>query len=54
VAFARDAGPIVELKVYDQLFHELYLEPERETVIGDITRWLDGRFGGKAARDPYT
>jgi alpha-beta hydrolase superfamily lysophospholipase len=54
VAFARAAGPIVELKVYDQLFHEMYLEPEREVVIGDIVRWLDSRFGGKAARDPYT
>jgi alpha-beta hydrolase superfamily lysophospholipase len=54
VAFAKDAGAVVELKVYDQLFHEMYLEPERDVVIGDIVRWLDGRFGGTAARDPYT
>jgi alpha-beta hydrolase superfamily lysophospholipase len=54
VDFARAAGPVVELKVYDQLFHEVYLEPERDLVIGDIVRWLGRRFGGKAASDPYT
>jgi alpha-beta hydrolase superfamily lysophospholipase len=54
VAFAQAAGPIVELKVYDQLFHEIFLEPERDLVIGDVVRWLGGRFGGKGARDPYT
>jgi alpha-beta hydrolase superfamily lysophospholipase len=62
VAFARDAGPIVELKVYADLFHELYLEPERDLVIADILAFLDRtldrtlerRFGGTAARDPYT
>jgi alpha-beta hydrolase superfamily lysophospholipase len=54
VAFAHAAGPIVELKVYDQLFHEVYLEPEKDVVIGDIVRWLDGRFGGRSSRDPYT
>jgi alpha-beta hydrolase superfamily lysophospholipase len=54
IEFARAAGPIVELHVYDQLFHEVYLEPERERVIGDVVHWLEGRFGGTAARDPYT
>ena len=54
VAFAQAAGSAVELKVYDQLFHEIFLEPERDVVIGDIVRWLNGRFGGTAARDPYT
>jgi alpha-beta hydrolase superfamily lysophospholipase len=54
IEFARAAGPIVELRVYDELFHEVYLEPERELVIGDVVRWLEGRFGGTAARDPYT
>jgi alpha-beta hydrolase superfamily lysophospholipase len=54
LAFARAAGPIVEVKVYEQLFHELYLEPERQTVINDIVTWLSGRFGGTVARDPYT
>jgi alpha-beta hydrolase superfamily lysophospholipase len=54
VAFARAAGPIVELRMYDQLFHEMYFEPERESVIADVVRWLQGRFGGTAALDPYT
>jgi len=54
VEFARGAGPIVELAMYDDLFHEIYLEPERDRVIADVLRWLDGRFGGTSARDPYT
>ena len=54
VAFARAAGSIVELRVYDQLFHEIYFEPERDSVIADVVGWLQGRFGGTAARDPYT
>jgi alpha-beta hydrolase superfamily lysophospholipase len=54
VAFARAAGPIVELKVWEGLFHELYLEPERDRVIADIVTWLSGRFRGTAVGDPYT
>jgi acylglycerol lipase len=54
LAFARAAGSIVEVKVYERLFHELYLEPERQRVIGDIVAWLHRRFGGTAPRDPYT
>src|ERR1700759_1890669 len=54
VAFARAAGPIVELKVYDELAHELYLEPERDAVIADLVGWLRGRFGGAPPHDPYT
>jgi alpha-beta hydrolase superfamily lysophospholipase len=54
VAFARVAGSIVELRVYDNLFHEMYFEPEKERVIADVVSWLHGRFGGTAARDPYT
>ena len=54
VAFARAAGSIVELSVYDKLFHELYFEPEKDEVIADVVRWMSGRFGGTVARDPYT
>lgn len=54
IAFARAAGPIVELRVYDDLFHEIYLEPERERVIADVIAWLSSRFGGASERDPYT
>jgi lysophospholipase len=48
IAFARAAGPTVELRVYDDLFHEIYLEPERDRVIGDVVDWLTRRFGGTA------
>jgi alpha-beta hydrolase superfamily lysophospholipase len=54
IEFARAAGSIVELRVYEDLFHEIYLEPERDRVIADVVGWLQGRFGGTAARDPYT
>jgi alpha-beta hydrolase superfamily lysophospholipase len=54
IEFARAAGSIVELRVYEDSFHEIYLEPERERVIADVVSWLQGRFGGTAARDPYT
>ncbi len=29
------------LKVYDGLYHEVFNEPERDQVIGDVTAWLD-------------
>src|SRR5260221_521234 len=53
VAFARAAGWIVDVRMYDQLFHEVCFEPERERVIADVVAWLRGGFGGTAARDPY-
>ena len=30
------------LKVYDGLYHEVFNEPERDEVIGDVIAWLDG------------
>jgi alpha-beta hydrolase superfamily lysophospholipase len=33
---ARDRS----LKVYEGLFHEVFNEPERATVIADLLRWL--------------
>jgi alpha-beta hydrolase superfamily lysophospholipase len=44
IAFAKAAGPIVELKVYEKLFHELYLETDRDVVIADVVDWLSRRF----------
>jgi lysophospholipase len=38
--FAKDAGSIVEVRRYERLFHELYLEPEAETVVMDMREWL--------------
>jgi alpha-beta hydrolase superfamily lysophospholipase len=40
LAFAKTAGDVVTVKTYDGLFHELFVEPEAETVIGDVARWL--------------
>ena len=48
IAFAHAAGPIVEFKVYEKLFHELYLEPDRDVVIADVVDWLSRRFAGGA------
>lgn len=31
------------VKVYDGLYHEIYNEPERETVIADLLEWLESR-----------
>lgn len=39
-AFAQGAGEIVTTKVYDGLFHELFLEPEAPAVIEDVGNWL--------------
>ena len=40
LAFAQAAGKVVELRRYADLYHELFLEPERQQVIGDIGDWL--------------
>jgi alpha-beta hydrolase superfamily lysophospholipase len=44
IAFARAAGPIVDLKVYENFFHEMYLERDRDVVIADVVDWLSRRF----------
>jgi alpha-beta hydrolase superfamily lysophospholipase len=50
VAFAKAAGPIVDLKVYEKLFHEMYLEPDRDVVIADFVDWLGRRFAANSAQ----
>jgi alpha-beta hydrolase superfamily lysophospholipase len=40
MTFARTAGSAMQVRTYPDLFHELYLEPERDQVIGDIASWL--------------
>ena len=32
------------LRYYEGLYHEVYNEPERDTVIGDLERWLDSHL----------
>jgi lysophospholipase len=51
LAFAKRAAPAVEVRSYDGLYHELYLEPEAERVIADIGAWLLARLP-KATASP--
>ncbi|MEO8816019.1 MAG: lysophospholipase [Mycobacterium sp.] len=34
----------VELKVYPGLYHEVFNEPERDTVLDDVVGWIDARL----------
>ena len=40
LAFAQAAGNVVTVRTYDQLFHEMFLEPEANVVIDEIASWL--------------
>jgi alpha-beta hydrolase superfamily lysophospholipase len=40
LAFAQAAGDTVEVRRYQALYHELFLEPEREQVVSDVADWL--------------
>ena len=40
LAFARAAGSTAEVRLYQELYHELFLEPEREQVVSDVADWL--------------
>jgi acylglycerol lipase len=33
----------VTLKLYDGLYHEVFNEPERDIVLGDLVDWLEAR-----------
>ncbi len=41
----RAASPDKTLKLYEGLYHELFSEPERETVLADLFDWLDAHCG---------
>ena len=32
------------VKIYPELFHEIFNEPERETVLTDMVTWLEARI----------
>ncbi|MGB5484892.1 serine aminopeptidase domain-containing protein, partial [Parasphingorhabdus sp.] len=32
------------LKIYPELFHEIFNEPEKDQVLNDMTDWLDNRL----------
>ena len=34
----------VELKVYPVLYHEVFNEPERDQVLGDVVSWITARL----------
>lgn len=36
------------IKIYPELYHEIFNEPERAVVLGDLARWLEGHIGGSA------
>lgn len=40
-AFARDAGDICTLKIWEGLYHEIHNELETEEVLSTIVEWLD-------------
>jgi alpha-beta hydrolase superfamily lysophospholipase len=35
------------LKIYDGLYHEVFNEPERDVVLGDVKSWVEARLGGR-------
>jgi lysophospholipase len=37
------------LKIYPDLFHEIYNEPERDAVLGDLIGWFDAHVKGTPA-----
>ncbi len=41
--YDRAGSPDRTLRLYDGLYHELFNEPERRVVLGDVTGWLDAR-----------
>jgi alpha-beta hydrolase superfamily lysophospholipase len=49
LAFAKRVGANIEVRSYDGLYHELYLDPEAERVLGDISAWLRGRLHRQTA-----
>jgi lysophospholipase len=40
LAFAQAAGSAVKVRLYQGLYHEMFLEPEREQVLSDVANWL--------------
>jgi len=38
------ASTDVELKIYPELYHEVFNEPERDVVLDDVTAWIGARL----------
>ena len=44
-AFARAASPqVLQTHAYEEMFHEIFNDPDKDQVLQDLVRWLDGRF----------
>jgi alpha-beta hydrolase superfamily lysophospholipase len=41
MVYERAGSPDKTLKMYDGLWHEIFNEPERDMVLGDLVSWLD-------------
>lgn len=41
VAFAKNGGPEIHIKLHEGLYHELHNEPEKQAVFKDILDWLN-------------
>jgi alpha-beta hydrolase superfamily lysophospholipase len=39
--FAAKAGKLVQLKIYEGLYHEIHNEPEQQTVLNDALQWFE-------------
>ena len=42
--FENASSPDRQLKIYPELFHEIFNEPERDAVIADVTDWIGARL----------
>ncbi|HVC41344.1 MAG TPA: lysophospholipase [Candidatus Saccharimonadales bacterium] len=47
--YDRAGSPDKTLKMYDGLWHEIFNEPERDHVLGDLTAWLRSHLGDRVA-----
>lgn len=45
----RAGSADVTLREYDDLYHEIFNEPERDRVLADLLAWLDARGAGREA-----
>ncbi|HEX3697354.1 MAG TPA: alpha/beta hydrolase [Polyangia bacterium] len=44
LAYAKAVGPTIVVRAYPGLYHEIFLEPERDAVLAEIADWLTERF----------
>ncbi|MCO5231793.1 MAG: lysophospholipase [Chitinophagales bacterium] len=42
--FAKNGAPLIQIKLYNGLYHEIHNEPEKEIVFKDIINWLDSHL----------